>query len=198
MSVELPVTARPEDIHKLLLLLPSTEIPKEKVEAGYIKSLGFSPASSRQLLKILRMLSFLDEKDKPSASWLAYVADEKRGLVLAAGLKMAYDDLFHFSRCPYLEDDEVLLDYIKRSVKASPKNMELMLQTFRSLSELADFQDLLCNEGTTEQELPPTIPEVKVNPNLQLNLQIHIDPNTPDDKIETIFRNMRKYLLGKE
>jgi hypothetical protein len=33
---------------------------------------------------------------------------------------------------------------------------------------------------------------------LQVNLQVHIDPNTPDEKIETIFKNMRKYLLGQE
>jgi hypothetical protein len=26
---------------------------------------------------------------------------------------------------------------------------------------------------------------------------VHIDPAAPDEKIETIFKNMREYLLGK-
>ena len=76
-----------------------------------------------------------------------------------------------------------------------------MVETFRRLSDLADFQDLLCKEGPYE-ELPSnkkeTLADVKINPNLQLNIQIHIDPGTPDEKIDTIFKNMRKYLLEKE
>jgi len=74
-----------------------------------------------------------------------------------------------------------------------------MLQTFRNLSELADFQDILCQAGPggTASETPENVSKVKVNPNLQFNIQVHIDPNTPDAKIELIFKNMRKY-LGKE
>jgi len=39
---------------------------------------------------------------------------------------------------------------------------------------------------------------VKVEPKIQLNIEIHIAPDTPDDKIETIFKNMKKYLLPNE
>jgi hypothetical protein len=41
-------------------------------------------------------------------------------------------------------------------------------------------------------------PSVRVVPKLQLNLEIHIAADTPDDKIETIFKNMRDYLLTNE
>jgi hypothetical protein len=63
-----------------------------------------------------------------------------------------------------------------------------MLDTFRALCELADFQNDMYVEGPA--------PSVKVNPNLQLNIQVHIDPNTPDAKIDAIFKSMRKYLLS--
>jgi hypothetical protein len=41
-------------------------------------------------------------------------------------------------------------------------------------------------------------PAVDVTPKLQLNIEIHIAADTPDEKIETIFRNMKKYLLTNE
>jgi hypothetical protein len=94
------------------------------------------------------------------------------------------------------------MDYLKNFVKGTPKNREYMLETFRALCEPADWQNMLCEEGP--QEPTPalsdgkSLPAVKVDPNMQISLQIHIDPNTPDEKIETIFKNMRKYLLGKE
>jgi hypothetical protein len=53
------------------------------------------------------------------------------------------------------------------------------------------------NPGETALVEEIKMPEVKINPNLQLNIQIHIDPATSDQKIETIFKNMRKYLLEK-
>lgn len=37
---------------------------------------------------------------------------------------------------------------------------------------------------------------LNISPNLQLNIQIHIAADTPDEKIETIFKNMRTYLLN--
>jgi len=44
----------------------------------------------------------------------------------------------------------------------------------------------------------PAKPAVRVVPNLQLNIEIHITADTPDDKIKTIFRNMKEYLLTDE
>jgi hypothetical protein len=51
-----------------------------------------------------------------------------------------------------------------------------------------------------EKLIPPTDiipPTVDVSPKLQLNIEIHIAAETPDDKIEIIFKNMKKYLLSK-
>lgn len=46
------------------------------------------------------------------------------------------------------------------------------------------------------QEPVKVVPPVNVSPGLQLNIEIHIAADTPDDKIESIFKNMRKYLLN--
>lgn len=50
--------------------------------------------------------------------------------------------------------------------------------------------------GTTSVEILPQEKPVDVvaSPKLQLNIEIHISPETSEEKIEAIFKNMRKYL----
>ena len=196
-----PLTTKPGDVTSLLQKLPGVEVPAGQADAVYFKSLGFSISSSKQLVDILIMLGFLDDRGMPTPMWKAYAADEKRGLILASAIKCTYSELFDMMLCPYLEGDDTIAEIFKGDEpKASAREISLMVETFRNLSELADFQDLLCVEGT---ERPPSIeeikamPDVKIDPNLQLNIQIHIHPDTPEEKIEAIFKNMRKYLLVK-
>lgn len=201
IQIEVPYTNKPEDVSKLLSLISTGEVPQIKIDIDYIKSMGFTTKSSSYLLKILKMLEFIDNEDRPSSTWLAYASDENKGSVLGSAIKKAYSDLFKAVLCPYLESDDTIMDYLKSCVKGTPREMQSMVDTFRVLSELADFQDILCQEGTpnlSPSALKEGLPSIKVNPNLQINVQVHIDPATPDDKIETIFKNMQKYLLGKE
>ncbi len=199
MPVEVPFTNRPEDIEKLLKKLPEVNIPTEEIGPQFLKNLGFSAASANQLFEVLKKLNFIDAKNRASAAWIAFVADEKRGLVLAAAVKQAYGYLFKEMLCPYLAADETLIDYFKTAEKATARELNFALQTFRALTESADFQEVLCEAGepAAPSKAPETSPTVKVNPNPQFTIQVRIDLNTSDEKIETIFKNMRKYLLDK-
>jgi hypothetical protein len=197
-----PYTPSPEDLNRLFEMLPAAAIPAEKADVSFIKSLGFSASSSKYLQSILKSLGFVDEADKSTGVWQDYLVEEKRGLVLAASLKKAYPELFENVFCPYLEDDDSLRKFFRTIAPDKPKILNLKIETFRVLSQFADFQDLIEESGFNG--LLPDIKEekkehqVKVDPNMQVCIQVHIDPATPDDKIETIFKNMRKYLLGKE
>ena len=200
MTIEVPFTNKPEDVTSLLEVMHKEAVPEARVDAGYLESLGFVGDSSNHLVKILNMLGFIDDKGNALDTWRDY-AGGNSGPVLAAAVKKAYADPFNTVLGPYFEDEEALMTYLKNCVQGSPEDMELTLQTFRNLADQADFQDILCEEGNfapvSAEEEESALPEVKVNPNLQLNIQVHIDPATSDEKIETIFKNMRKYLLGK-
>jgi hypothetical protein len=202
MVIEFPFTPKPEDIPKLLNILPSIEIPLDKADSNLIKSLGFSASSSNYLYGILKMLGFVDGSDNATDVWKKFREDEQRGRLLASQIKKTYSGLFEKLMSPYLEDDDTLYLFFKQKTKSSAKELTLILDTFRILCDFADFQDIMDDSGCDSIPVPNKEEtkelQVKVDPNLQLNLQVHIDPNTPDDKIEIIFKNMRKYLLGKE
>ena len=194
-----PFTNKPEDVTKLLQALPSVRTPSGKVEAAFFKKLGFAASSAKSLLSVLGSLGFVNQECRATNLWRSFIKDHNPGLVLAGAIKNTYADLFAFTLCPYLEGDEEIFEMLKKGSKSTTKEVTLMVRTFRALCELADFQDLLnCSPPVTPAGgAQENLASLKVNPNLQLNIQIHIDPNTPDEKIEVIFQNMRKYLLGK-
>jgi hypothetical protein len=97
-----PYTTKPEDIPALFKKLPEVETPVGKVDAAYIKSLGFSTSSAKYLVNILKNLGYLNEENEVSSVWLSYATDVQRGLVLASALKGAYEPLFDMVRCAYL------------------------------------------------------------------------------------------------
>jgi hypothetical protein len=195
-------TPKPEDLTRLLTMLPTVEAPTGKADSAFIKSLGFTASSSKYLYNILKSLGFMDDSDNATDIWKDYLKNECRGQVFALRIKEVYYELFEKVMCPYLEGDESILEFFKINSKASDKELLLMLETFRILNDFADYSELLDGDAFPGL-LPPAkveekLPQIKVDPNLQVNIQVLIDPNTPDEKIETIFKNMRKYLLGKE
>lgn len=197
-----PYIPKPDDLARLLAMLHTVEAPADKADSKYFKSLGFSISSGNYLANILKLLGFIDDSDRATDIWKDYLTNERRGNLLALRIKQAYAELFDRVLCPYLEDDESISDFLKNKSKATAKEMALMLETFRVLNDFADYSDLMDGNGFNGL-LPPAkeeekVSQIKVDPNLQVNIQVLIDPNTPDEKIETIFKNMRKYLLGKE
>jgi hypothetical protein len=218
MKTRLPCTSKAADLLKFFKKIPDPVTLDKKVDVDYFKQAGYSATSSASLVDILNRMGFIDANQQPTALWSEYTSSENRDGVLAAALKKTYAELFRKMMCPYLADDESILEYMRASVDATPREMMDCLETFRALSSIADFQDILEDDegieplkdvqvppqwappqlesGQPEQELTwPFAPRAAGSP---VNLHIHIDPHTPDEKIETIFKYMRKYLLGKE
>jgi hypothetical protein len=202
VDIEFPYTPKPEDLTKLLNQLPDIEVPASKADSAFFKTLGFTASSSKYLINILKLIGFIDDSNNASEVWKHYRTDEQRNRLFAFRIKQAYLELFQKVMCPYLEEDDALYDYFRNRTKSSPKVIFAMVETFHILNNFADYQDLMDDSGSNDL-LPADTetkkkPQIKVNPNPQWNIQVHIDPNTPDEKIETIFKNMRKYLLGND
>ncbi len=68
-----------------------------------------------------------------------------------------------------------------------------------------DSRDVFQSPDSAPQKAPSAPPSrtngstrIELSPGLQLNIAIHIAADTPDEKIEVFFKNMRKYLLTDE
>jgi hypothetical protein len=194
-----PCVTNANEIVQLLELLRTNPVPPA-VDIPCIQSLGFNETSAGELYDLLVLLRFIEE-GKPSPVWESYKNSESSAEVLALATTLTYPDLFEVYRCPYLEADETLELYFKGKTQASDQEATLMSESFRAITNLADYQNTPMDifepkeTGVSQLAAEKTGTKIKVNPNLQLNIEIHIDPHTSDEKIEAIFKNMRKYLI---
>lgn len=198
-----PFTPMPQNVTELFGKMQTVGVPKVKVNFNYLKSVGFKSSYDQSLPPLLKFLGFVNTDGSPSSMWQAYGVKKQARSVMASAIKDAYSELFHTYEDACTQTDTALVDFFKGQTGASDKRVGLMVQTFRNLCGLADFEAAPVAAPIPKPSVPlpspeEVTPEVKVAPHLQLNIEIHIAADTSDDKIETIFKNMKKYLLTNE
>ena len=197
-----PYMANPAIIKRFLDHIQTAKKP-QKVTHKYLESAGFTSSNDRPLIGVMRSLGFLDSSNAPTNVWQSYRDQNRSKGVLAEAIRTAYSDLFAMYDDAFSKDDGALRSYFSSKTDVGQSTINLILLTFKTLCKLADFEAATMVAPVTKPTvLPPSqegiTPEVKIAPSLQLNIEIHIAADTPDDKIETIFKNMRKYLLSSE
>ncbi len=123
--------------------------------------------------------------------------------MLAKGILTGYSDLFAMYGDAHQRDDATLESFFSSQTSVGKATIRYMVLVFKTLCKLADFSAVV--EEMPEVEASEAVPSsprtgatIRVSPSLQLNVEIHIAADTSDDKIETIFKNMKKYLLSNE
>jgi hypothetical protein len=196
--VKFPSTPSPNNVLELFEKIQTIGVPKTKVNFGYLKSLGFKSSYDSYLPQVLKSLGFTSSDGSPTSTWQDYGVKKESRSVMASAIKNAYSELFHMYPNAYQQPDSALVDFFKGKTGASDKDVGLMVKTFQNLCTLADFKVAVVEPTVATPSPEMVAPEVKVAPRLQLNIEIHIAPDTPDDKIKVIFENMKKYLMPNE
>ena len=155
-----------------------------------------------EVITLLKDTEFLDNSSVPKELYAEYQNPSIAKQTLAKGIRNAYPQLFKaYPNAQSLSKND-LEGYFRQQTGKAGSVLEKMLTTFRTLCSQADFAGVdVTKEKPTPEPKEAEIGEerkVKVEPKIQLNIEIHIAPDTPDDKIETIFRNMKQYLLSNE
>lgn len=76
-------------------------------------------------------------------------------------------------------------------------SIEQLLEELPSEKPPSDIKE----KGESGQEIKPPAGDkkkVRFEPKIQVNIEIHISPDTQDDKIKLIFENMKTYLIDNE
>lgn len=198
-----PYTPSPKNVTDFFNKMKSIGVPEDKVTTNSIKQYGFTSSNDRYLIGVLKFIGFLSSDSLPTERWQDYRSASKRGSTMAQAIREAYSGLFRTYGDAHKKEEGTLKDYFSFNTKAGDKTVEFMLKTFKNLCALADFEVAPAVAPVPELAVSPPLPEevtpeVKITPRLQLNIEIHIAADTSDDKIETIFKNMKKYLLTNE
>lgn len=200
--VDFPYTPKPASLVRFLGKIQSMGVPP-KVTQKFIESVGFKAKNDRPIISNLKGLGFLDTSGAPTDRWRDYRDKSRARTVLGDGIREAYSGLFSLYSDAHRRDDEALTDFFKSQTDVAETTVSLMVRTFKSLCELADFESavgpaMVAKKAELEATvvMPTTVGqrEVAVTVNIQLVL-----PATKDGSIyDSVFESLRKHILSRE
>jgi len=191
----------PAQINKLLNKVQSTGRP-DKLTFPYIRDTWLLKNKQYQeVISLLKDMEFLDSSSVPTKLYAEYQNPSVAKQALAKGIRNAYPELFKaYPNAQSLSKPE-LEGYFRQQTGKAGSVLGKILSTFLALCSKADFSGV----GVAPEEPPlkhkreeGEKERIKIEPKIQLNIEIHIAPDTPDDKIKIIFENMKTYLLPNE
>ena len=190
----------PVHITKVLEKIKTTGRP-DKLTFPYLRDTWLLKNKQyMEVVALLKDMEFLNSSGAPTELYAKYQNPPVAEQVLAKGIRNAYAELFKaYPNAQSLSKTE-LEGYFRQQTGKAGSVIGKILSTFQVLCSHTDFAGV----GVATEE-PPKYRKgeaeeggVKVEPKIHLNIEIHIAPDTPDDKIEKIFKNMKQYLLPNE
>jgi hypothetical protein len=118
----------------------------------FLEGLGFANANDRAIINMLKALGFLDDSGVPTSRYHRYLDQTQSALVLAEGLREAYEDLFRVNR----NAQDMSTPDVKNKMKTlsegafTDRVLTQMSGTFTTLVKEADFSSPPTQDADTE------------------------------------------------
>ena len=186
----------------------------ERFTQKFLQQLEFTSSNDRFFISLLKTLGFIDEAGVPTQRYYDFLDQTQSGMVLAEGIKEAYEDLFAINKKAH----QMTIDEVKNKLRTLTQGQKtdnvinLMANTFKSLCEYAEWgkqrkpsEDIesftekieMENQNKSILEVPVnnSVKKVPINPQLHYNIQIHL-PETRDAAVyDAIFRSLKEHLM---
>jgi hypothetical protein len=194
-----PYTPNPKNVTEFFSKMQSVGVPS-KVDIGYLKSIGFTSSNDRYLVGVVKSLGFATGNGSPTDRWQTYRIKATAGSTMASAIKDTYKKLFEIHHDANAKDDQTLQDYFKANTTSAESVVQLMLQTFKNLCALADFEAVPAEASVSEPtvhlptkeeaaRIPTSTPGLTVNINIQLTLPATDDETVYDRLFASLKRN---------
>jgi hypothetical protein len=199
------VTGRIKD---LLAKVRSTGRPP-KLTVAHLKTLGFTSSNDASLIGVMKFIGFVDSNGIPTPVWNEYRGAKYRQ-VLASAIRTGYADLFATYPDANVRTNTELSHVFSTSSAGGAQVIAKTVATFKALVDEADWS--AGSEPTTTSLptgplhhpaaaiAPPPPHQVSASrsagPEVHIDIQIHISPDSSHDQIDKIFESMAKHLYG--
>jgi hypothetical protein len=189
-------------IANLLEKVQSTGKP-DKLTTTYVqKNWLMKDSRYSAALELFREMGFTDQNGVPTTLYSEYQNPLKAKEALGKGTRNAYPSLFKTYPKAYELLPDQLKGFVKEHTGADESVVKKICTTITTLCTLATFETITESPNPRETPNPTgssingTQRPVNVSPSLQLNIELHISADMTEEKIESIFKSMKKYLLS--
>lgn len=196
-------------IKELLQKIRTTGRPA-KFTVAHLKTLGFTSSNDTTLIGVLKFIGFIDSSNIPTSLWNEYRGAHHK-TVLAKAIRTGYADLFAVYPDANARPNTDLAHVFSTSSSAGAQVINKTIATFKALVEEADFSsdssptETSLHSGPLHQPaaagaprpIPPSFQTGGArNPEVHIDIQVHISPDSSYDQIDKIFESMAKHLYG--
>jgi hypothetical protein len=185
----------------------------ERFNNKFLQQLDFASSNDRLFIGLMKGLGFIDDSGVPTKRYYQFLDQSQSGRVLAESLREAYEDLFAVN----IHANEMTADEVKNKLRTltmgqkSDKVLSLMSNTFKSLSELADWaapaaealeevvppDDViaaLMEEPERPERREERHPNRETKLQLHYNIQIHLPESRDPAVFDAIFQALKKHI----
>lgn len=201
---DFPYTTVPGKISELLTKIKTVGVPDKAINP-WLKSIGFTSSNDSSLLPILKFVDLTSDSGVPTQRWKQFRGAESKK-VLADGIRKGYSELFAtYPNANQCSDDD-LSSYFSTKSSAGQQVISKTVSTFKNLCSAADFSGGQTPEApmrapatqTSVASPPAQMPTAPRQPEVHIDVQIHIASDASADQIDQIFASMAKHLYGRE
>lgn len=193
---DFPYTNAHGKLNAFLQKTRDAEVP-DKATAKWLKSVGFKGNYDYTLLRVLKALGFADKSGSPAQVWKDYRGTKPKQ-VLAKCIRTAYSPLYDTYANAHDRSDEEIADAIRAKSDADEPTRGLIVNTFRALCALADYEEEESSQGGTagDGSLRGTVGRLGAAVTVNINVQVTLPETTDETVYDKVFAAMKKHLFG--
>jgi hypothetical protein len=204
-EAKFPYTTKPGSLRRLLKDIPAKPRPG-KFDIPLLQSWGFRDANDHSMLRVLRPIGLLNDKNEPTELYLLFMNLGGGAAVLGTEIRRLYAPIFTASHKPYDESAEKLKNIFNIHSGGGERALELQMHTFKALCESASFDAMQPALGTTSAVGTPAGTAATVvaaalasagQPTVNINLHIHLPENKTRRDYTDIIEDIGRYIFGR-
>jgi hypothetical protein len=138
MDIDVPYMGSIRNVPAILDAVQRAAVP-DAFGLDFLRDLGFTSSNDRPIIRVLKYLGMLDGSGRPQTPYRDFVDHTRSKTVLAARLRIAYDDLFTADRQAHTKGTAELKGWFKTKTGAGDAVAEKMASTFKALATYANF-----------------------------------------------------------
>lgn len=197
-----PYTTQPQALRRLLAEIPKRPRPP-KISLDTLKAWKVSSNNNaRTAISVLKKLGLLGPNGEPTDIYAEFMKKEAGPAVLGKRIREVYKVLFENSHAPHNEPDHELRNLFNIHSGGADDAMRLQVQTFKALSEYANFDGSSDRPGVNGMESRVGDSVKSDNgtrlPPIQVDLHIHLPENKSSRDYEAIIQDIAKYIYGRK
>lgn len=199
-----PYTTVPGKLKPFLEKIRTVGVPN-KVDLNWLKIIGFKSSNDRSLIYIIKYIGFIDQSGKPTSTWTSFRGANYK-FVLGDAIRSGYSELYKIYPNAHIQSTSELTHVFSTSSSAGAQAIAKTVATFKTLTQEAEFaEDITKNKKETRPEHTnmeqghagesmPLNASTARSPEIHIDIQIHISPESNADQIDAIFKSMSKHL----